>query len=238
MKLTTSNRRQIKRTSPHRSFSEAAARIPPRSAFTSEEWKLIQTHRTPEQVQRYLRSIRYNRELDGATCFSFRRVLREGRAHCLEGALVAAVILEQHGYPPTLVSIESQDNLDHVLLLFHKDGRWGSVARSRDIGLHGRKPVFRTVRDLVMSYFEMYIDKTGRLVGYAVASLYELDGYDWRFSLRNAWKVERHLQDIPHIAIRTSDARYEKCRRRYLEFHKENPDQSPDYFSNRNLWLL
>lgn len=237
MKPNDSDSHWIKRTAPLRIFSEAPSPIPSRFEFTPEEWKLIQEHRTPEQVQRYLRSIPYNRELGGATCFSFRRVLREGRAHCLEGALVAAVILEQHGYPPVLVSIESQDKLDHVLLLFRRNGRWGSVARSRDIGLHGRKPVFRTVRDLVMSYFEMYVDKTARLTGYAVASLYELGGYDWRFTLRNAWKVERHLQDIPHIGIKSSDARHAKWLRRYIVFSRENPGQSPDYFSNKDQWL-
>ncbi len=236
MKRTNTN--LIRRTSPQRSFIDAPMLIPSRSEFTAEEWKLIQTHRTPIQVQRYLRTIPYNREPNGSTCLSFRRVLRDNRAHCLEGALVAAVILEQHGYPPTLVSIESQDKLDHVLVLFNRNGLWGSVARSRDIGLHGRKPVFRTVRDLVMSYFEMYIDETGRLTGYGVASLYELGNYDWRFSLRNVWKVERHLQEIPHIAIKTSDARYQKCLRRYREFHKDHPDSSPDYFSNRRLWRL
>ena len=236
MKRSSGQINLIPRTAPDRIAANAS--IPSRRDFTAGEWKLIQTHRTPEQVQRYLRSIPYNREREGTTCFSFRRVLAENRAHCLEGALVAAVILEQHGYPPTLVSIESQDKLDHVLLLFKRNGRWGSVARSRDIGLHGRKPVFRTVRDLVMSYFDMYIDKTGRITGYGVASLYELGDYDWRLSERNVRKVEHHLQEIPHIAIRASDARYEKCRRRYLEFHRENPDGSPDYFSNRNLWLL
>lgn len=228
----------ISRTSPQRSIIDAPLLTPSRSEFTAEEWKLIQTHRTPTEVQRYLRTIPYNRELNGSTCLSFRRVLRDNRAHCLEGALVAAAILEQHAYPPTLVSIESQDKLDHVLVLFQRNGLWGSVARSRDIGLHGRKPVFRTVRDLVMSYFEMYIDETGRLTGYGVASLYELGNYDWRFSLRNVWKVERHLQEIPHIAIKTSDARYQKCLRRYREFHKDHPDSSPDYFSNRRFWLL
>lgn len=211
---------------------------PSRADFTAAEWKLIQTHRTPEQVQRYLRSIPYNREPHGATCFSFRRVLSENRAHCLEGALVAAVMLEQHGHPPALVSIESQDKLDHVLLLFKRNGRWGSVARSRDIGLHGRKPVFRTARDLVMSYFETYIDKTGRITAYGVASLYALGDYDWRFSARNTWKVERHLQEIPHTVLKMSDARYEKWHRRYLAFHEEHPDSSPDYFANRAQWLL
>lgn len=214
-----------------------AGGLPTKTDFTKREWEIVQSHRTPERAQQFLRSIPYNRELDGETCYSFRRVLRENRAHCLEGTLAAAVILEQHGYPPVVVSIESQDKLDHVLLLFKRNGRLGSVARSRDIGLHGRKPVFRTVRDLVMSYFEPYIDHTGRITGYAVASLYELGSYDWRFSMRNVRKVEHYLQDIPHRPLFSSEARYEKARRRYLEFHREHPDRSPDYFGDRYLWL-
>lgn len=215
-----------------------ALSLPARREFTRREWAAIQRLRTPEQVQQFLRTIPYNREVDGQTCYSFRRALQEDTAHCLEGALVAATILEQHGYPPVLVSIESQDKLDHVLLLFRRRGRIGSVARSRDLGLHGRKPVFRTVRDLVMSYFEQYVDSTGRITGYGVASLYELGNYDWRFSLRNVFKVERHLQEIPHRQIHSSDARYEKVRRRYMEFRSQYPDQYPDYFENRKLWLL
>ncbi|HKQ09412.1 MAG TPA: hypothetical protein VJ464_30090 [Blastocatellia bacterium] len=210
---------------------------PERRQFTANEWRLIESCRTPLQVQRYLKTIPYNREPEGATCFSFRRVLRENRAHCLEGALVAATILEQHGYAPLLVSIESRDHLDHVLFLYQVRGKFGAVARSRDIALHGRKPVFRTVRDLVMSYYDAYIDGSGRITGYAVASLYELGNYDWRFSLRNVKKVERHLQDIPHRAIRGSEARYEQALRRYMEFHRRHPDRSPDYFANRDTWL-
>ena len=210
---------------------------PTKADFTSHEWKIIKKHRTPAQVQRFLRELPYNIEIGGNTCSSFRGVLIKNRAHCLEGAIVAATILEQHGYPPNVVSIESQDKLDHVLFLFKKDGRYGSVARSRDVGLQGRKPVFRSVRDLVMSYFDAYIDLTGRITGYASASLYELGNYDWRFSMRNVWKVERFLQEIPHTEIRSSDARYERVRRRYLKFHEEFPNRSPDYFSNKDLWV-
>jgi hypothetical protein len=217
--------------------AQPAGPIPTKKDFTRREWEMVQRCRTPELVQNFLRSIPYNRELDGETCFSFRRVLSENRAHCLEGALAAAVILEQHGYPPVVVSIESQDKLDHVLLLFKRNGRFGSVARSRDIGLHGRKPVFRTVRDLVMSYFEPYIDKTGRVTGYGIANLYELGRYDWRFSMLNVRKVEGFLQDIPHRPILSSEVRYEKARRRYLVFHSQHPDRSPDYFANKALWL-
>jgi hypothetical protein len=212
--------------------------IPSRADFSDHEWKIIRKHRTPAQVQKFLTRIPYNREVGNKTCLSFRGVLKQNRAHCLEAALVAATILEQHDHPPILVSIESQDKLDHVLLLFKEGGRFGSVARSRDLGLHGRKPVFRTVRDLVMSYFDAYIDKTGRITGYASASLYELGNYDWRFSSRNVWGVERFLQQIPHCEIRSSDARYERMHRRYLRFHKQYPDRSPDYYPNKCLWLI
>jgi hypothetical protein len=211
---------------------------PGRSSFTTREWNVIQKCRTPIQVQRFLSRMPYNREKDGPTCFSFRRALKENRVHCLEGALIAATILEQHGYPPLLVSIESQDKLDHVLFLYKKAGLYGSVARSRDIGLHGRKPVFRTVRDLVMTYFDPYVDKTARITGYAVTSLYDLGRYDWRFSERNVWRVEHHLQEIPHTEIRASDTRHKKWLRRYLEFHEKHPDRSPDYFPTKKLWVL
>lgn len=214
-----------------------AGELPTKRDFTKREWEIVQSHRTPERVQQFLRRLPYNREHEGETCYSFRRVVRANRAHCLEGALAAAVILEQHGYPPVVVSLESLDKLDHVLLLFKRNGLIGSVARSRDVGLHGRKPVFRSVRDLVMSYFEPYVDKTGRITGYGIASLYELGSYDWRFSMRNVRKVERYLQDIPHRPVNSSDARYEKARRIYLDFHRKHPDRSPDYFANRHLWL-
>jgi len=212
--------------------------IPPRTVFTKKEWKLVESLNTPARVQKYLSSVPYNWEPEGPSCLSFRGVARENRAQCLEAAIFATVIMEQHGYPPLMVSIESQDYLDHVLFLFKKNGRYGSIARSRDIGLHGRKPVFRTVRDLVMSYFDAYVDKTGRITGYGVADLSALGNYDWRFSNRNVWKVERLLQEIPHTPIRSSDRRYQASLKRYLELQKQSPGKSPDYFSNRHTWML
>ncbi len=211
---------------------------PSKSDFTKNEWQIIQSYRTPSQVQKFLRSLAYNRELEKPSCLSFRGVVREQHGHCLEAAISAAVILEQYGLPPLLISIESQDQLDHVLCVFQQNGLFGAIARSRDIGLHGRKPVYRTARDLVMSYFDMYIDKSGRITGYAVADLRELGNYDWRLSERNVWKVERYLQEIPHKEIRGSDARYQKYLRRYMQFRKQYPESSPEYFSNKHLWML
>jgi hypothetical protein len=201
----------------------AGYRPPPPDAFTRREWQIVQTHRTPEQVQRFLRSLRYNWERRGETLRSFREVVRRGTAHCLEAALAAAVILEQHGYPPLLLSFESQDGIDHVLFVFRRRGRWGSVGRSRDAGLHGRRPVFRSVRDLVWSYFDPYVDYTGRITGYQLVDLRALGGYDWRLSRRNVWRVERYLLQVRHRRLRSSDRRYRRLLRRYREYRRTHP---------------
>jgi hypothetical protein len=111
------------------------------------------------------------------------------------------------------------------------------VAGWRDPGLHGRKPVFRTVRQLAMSYVDPYVDHTARLTGYGVANLHELGHYDWRLSTRNIWKVERFLIDYPHQPLKTSERRHQQMLRRYCEFKKRYPDKKPMYFSNRHLWM-
>src|SRR6185312_12331988 len=160
------------------------------SAYTPAERRLVRRLRTPTAVQRWLNGLPYNTEPPPgrATLRSFRGVVAHGTAHCLEAALAAAAILEQHGYPPLVLSFESIDQLDHVIFVYQRRGRWGSVARSRDPGLHGRKPVFRTARDLALSYVEPYVDFTGRVTGYAVVDLRVMGGYDWRLSDRNVWK--------------------------------------------------
>jgi hypothetical protein len=206
--------------------------------FNRRERRLIERLHTPLQVQRYLNALPYNTEPPPgrATLRSFRGVVRHGTVHCLEAALAAAVILEQHGYPPLVLSFESIDHLDHVLFVYQRAGRWGSVARSRDPGLHGRKPVFRTPRDLALSYVDTYIDFTGRITGYAVADLRnELDDYDWRLSEQNVWKVERMLLDYPHRPIRSSDTRIDRLRRRYREY-REKYGRKPVYYKGREKW--
>ena len=113
---------------------------------------------------------------------TFRGVVREKRANCLEAVLAAATVLEAWGHPPLVLDLESQDGLDHVLYLFQERGHWGSIGKSRDPGLHGRKPVFRRVRDLVYSYVDPYVDGSGRIVGYAVFDLGTLTRADWRLA--------------------------------------------------------
>lgn len=205
--------------------------------LTRRERAIIAACRTPRQVQRWLNALPYNHEQGGETLRSFRGVARRGTAHCLEAALSAATILEQHGYPPLLLSFESIDQLDHVLFAFRENGRWGAVARSRDPGLHGRKPVFATPRQLAQSYADAYVDLSGRVTGFAVADLRELGAYDWRLAPGNVWKVERWLIDYPHRRVGISDRRYRELHERYLRYKARYPDKKPVYYDNRHTWM-
>ena len=217
-------------------YAVPSPQTPGQQRFTQKEWDIIQRCRTPRQVQGFLRNLPYNWEKK--TLRTFRQVARHGSAHCLEAALAAATIMEQHGYPPLLLDLESKDNLDHVLFLYHQKGRWGTVAKSRDAGLHGRRPVFRSIRDLVMSYVEPYVDFTGRITGFGVTDLNELvPRCNWRLSRKNVWVVERALIDMPHQKIKTSTARFRRALKRYLNFKKRFPHRQATYYRNRHHWL-
>ncbi|HET7218586.1 MAG TPA: hypothetical protein VFJ02_11085 [Vicinamibacterales bacterium] len=213
----------------------SSVEIPP---FNAAERRLIAGLRTPLAVQRFLNDLPYNIEPPPgrATLRSFRGVVRHGTAHCLEAALSAAVILEQHGYPPRVLSFESIDELDHVIFVYQHRGRWGSVARSRDPGLHGRRPVFATPRALALSYVDPYVDFTGRVTGYAVVDLRILGRYDWRLSDRNVWKVERVLLDFPHRAINSSDERIDRLRARYVQHMQRTGNKKPVDYRGRERW--
>ena len=188
-------------------------------------------------MQRFLNGLRYNNEPPpaGATLRSFRGVVRHGCAHCLEAALFAAVVLEQHGYPPLVLSFESIDELDHVIFVYRRGGGWGSVARSRDPGLHGRKAVFATPRALALSYSDPYIDFTGRIRGYAIVDLRVMGTYDWRLADTNVWKVERMLLEHPHRRMESSDRRVNALRKRYRAFRKEHGSK-PLFYRGRERW--
>jgi hypothetical protein len=212
-------------------WQELAAR------FTDDERRLIATLRTPLAVQRFLNRLPYNNEPGGrATLRSFRGVVHHRRAHCLEAALFAAVVLETHGYPPLVLSFESVDALDHVIFAYRRHGRWGSIARSRDPGLHGRRAVFATPRALALSYVDPYVDFTGRVTGYAVVDLRVMGDYDWRLAETNVWKVERMLLDYPHRRIASSDRRIERLRRRYRAFREAYPGCKPTIYRGRDRW--
>ena len=223
--------------SPDHPISRSPDYVYPITKFSAQERAVIQKCRTPRQVQAFLRDLPYNWERGGETLRTFRGVVRHWSAHCLEAALSAATILEQHGYPPLLLDIESQDKLDHVLFLFRRRGLWGTVARSRDAGLHGRKPAFRTVRQLVMSYVDPYVDGSGRITGYGVADLRTLVKGDWRLSEKNVWEVERALIKLPHKKLNTSDRRYAAILKQFRAYKTKHPEGPVTFYSNKHLWL-
>jgi hypothetical protein len=210
---------------------------PPALPLTGAERRLIARLCTPAAVQGWLNALPYNQEKGAETLRSFRGVVRTGTAHCLEAALSAAVILEQHRYPPLVLSFESIDLLDHVIFVYRTPTGWGSVARSRDPGLHGRKPLFATPRALALSYFEGYIDFTGRIKAYAVVDLRVMGNYDWRLSPRNVWKVEQMLLDWKHRRIASSDRKADAMRRRYREFRKSHGYKPWKYYKGRDRWM-
>lgn len=209
---------------------------PPLSAFTGAERRLVARLSTPLAVQRWLNALPYNAEPGGETLRTFRGVVAHGTAHCLEAALFAAAVLEQHRHPPLLLSFESQDHLDHVIYIYRGATGWGSIARSRDPGLHGRLPRFATPRALALSYVDPYVDYTGRVRGYGIVHLAAaMRGYDWRFAAGNAWAVEQALVDWPHHRIRTSDDRYRRLKRRYVAYRARYGDK-PVYYTGRERW--
>lgn len=188
---------------------------------------------TPTAVQRWLTSLAYNK---AETMRTLPGVMKSGRAHCLEGALSAAALLEPHGYPPLILDLESTDLLDHTLFLYKENENYGSVGKSRDIGLDGRKPVFKTIRALVESYVIPYIDAKAHLTGYGVLDLRTLKNSRWKTSRGNVWFVEDALLAMPHTTIRTSEKIVQTWRERYIAFKKKNPNQQPDYYPAQKSW--
>ena len=177
----------------------------PSIPFAPEERAVFRRLTTPEKIQHFLDTcLAYNKEPGGPTCRSPRRVLRDRTAHCMEGALFGAVALRMLGYPPLLVDLEAIRDDDHVLAVFRLRDRWGAVAKSNYSGLRFREPVYRTVRELVMSYFEHYYnlqkEKTLRRYSRPV-NLSRFDAIGWMTSEEDVWPIPDHLCDVAHSPI-------------------------------------
>jgi hypothetical protein len=177
------------------------------SLLDRRERRILRGLNTPAKIQRYLdREIGYNTEPNGDTCYSPRMVLREGVAHCMEGALLGALALSTIGHPPLLVDLEAVRDTDHVLAVYRVDGYWGSVAKSDYSGLRSREPVYRNVRELVMSYFEHYFNPAGEKTLRAFSrpvNLRRFDRIGWATREGDVWEIPNHLCEISHTKILT-----------------------------------
>ncbi len=174
------------------------------SSFDRAERLVLRRLNTPARIARFLdREVDYNHE---STCRSPRRLLRDRKGHCMEGALFAAAALRELGYPPLVIDLESVRDDDHVLAVYRENGYWGSIAKSNFSGLRHREPVFRTLRELVMSYFELYFnlrrEKTLRAYSRPV-NLRRFDAMGWTTAEEDVWAVPQYLCEIAHTPLLT-----------------------------------
>src|ERR687883_1401078 len=176
----------------------------PPDLFTPDERAVYRRLTTPEKVQQYLDDLPYDKEPEGPRCRSPRLVLRDRTAHCMSGALFGAAALRMIGHPPLLLDLEAVRDDDHVLAIFRSRGLWGAVAKSNYSGLRYREPVYRTLRELVMSYFEHYYnlrkEKTLRRYSRPV-NLVRFDPIHWMTSETDVWAIPDYLCEVAHSAI-------------------------------------
>jgi hypothetical protein len=177
----------------------------PRLGLSPREYATLARLTTPERIQAFLNAIPANHEPDGETVYSVRNVLRYRVAHCIEGALVAACALAIHGEPALVMHLDcaAHDN-PHVLALFRRGGHFGALSKSNGAWLRYREPVYRTLRELAMSYFHEYAnrrnDKTLR--EYSVPyDLRRMDPRVWVSGEKGAWPVAAALDDIRHFRL-------------------------------------
>jgi hypothetical protein len=191
------------------------------TGFTPRELRALRALRTPHGVQRALDAMPYHL---ASTAWSPRRVLQAGTAHCLEGAVFAAAALRVLGFPPLLLDLEAVQDTDHVLALYRERGHWGAIAKSNFAGLRHRAPVYRTVRELVMSYFEGYLNLRGDRTLRAYSRPVNLARFDerhpgWMTTDGDLWWVAEHLVGVPHVRLLAPDVvrRLRRVDRRSLD---------------------
>ncbi|MHB8830683.1 MAG: hypothetical protein ACYC44_01010 [Patescibacteria group bacterium] len=175
--------------------------------LTKDELCLLRGLDSPSKVQDYLDKIPINHEPEGDTCLSPRRVIQERRAHCIEGSMLAALAFRLHGQPPLVLDLTScKRDFDHVVALFKRNGCWGAVSKTNHAVLRYREPVYRTLRELVLSYFHEYFDDYGykTLRSYSLPiNLSRFDNLGWATNEDDNWFIAEHLADARHIPLLT-----------------------------------
>jgi hypothetical protein len=168
------------------------------------ELRRLRALRAPVLIQRLIDSLPYHH---GNTAWSPRRVLREGTAHCLEGAILAAAALRVNGFAPLLWDLEAVRDVDHVLAVYRLDGHWGAIGKSNYAGLRFREPVYRSLRELAMSYFDQYYNLRGERTLRAYSRPVNLRRFDclhWMTSEEDVWFIPEHLCHVAHVPLLTA----------------------------------
>lgn len=175
--------------------------------LNEEELCILKKLSTPRKIQDFLNTLQINFEEHGETCMSPRRVLRERKAHCMEGAMLAAAALRLHGHAPLVVDLTAvRRDDDHVLAVFKQHGCWGAITKTNHAVLRYREPVYRTLRELVLSFFHEYFMDDGKktLRSYTLpVDLSRFDGRGWMTAEEDLWCIPDHLVAVEHIPLLT-----------------------------------
>ena len=171
--------------------------------YTKEEIKLFRKLNTPQKIQDYLNSLLFNFEKGGETCMSSRRVVKTKKAHCVEGALFAATVLEFHGHKPWVLDLRSTTkpwDYDHVVAVFKKDSYLGSISKTNHAVLRYREPIYKSVRELAMSFFHEYFLDNGRKTLREYSDPCDLSKLkiNWRTSEKDLFEIPEYLDKIKH----------------------------------------
>ncbi len=170
------------------------------------EFAVLRRLDTPQKIQAFLTALRQNFEPNGDSCRPVRVVLRERSAHCIEAAMLAAAALWVHGDPPLLLDLRAAQgqDVDHVVALYRRNGCWGTLAKANGPMLRGRDPVYRSLRELAMSYFHEYANKHGRRTLREYSRPYDLRAMDpalWASGEQDVWDLVERLDTHPHTRI-------------------------------------
>jgi hypothetical protein len=169
--------------------------------LSKAEFAVLKRLRTPEKIQGFLNRMSQNFETDGQTLLSVREVLRQRRAHCIEGAMFAACALWVHGEPPLLLDLRAERDYDHVVALFRRGRCWGAISKTNPALLRWRDPVYRSLRELAMSYLHEYANKRNQKTLRSYAGPFDLRRFDpklWVTNGKNCWDVGATLDDLRH----------------------------------------
>ena len=175
----------------------------PSFGFTSSELRTLRALKSPARIQRFLDELPYNLSF---TARSPQKVMRDRTASCLEGGIFAAAALRVIGFPPLIFDLEADQDTDHVVAIFKIRGHWGAVAKSNFTGCRFREPVYRSLRELAMSYFNVYFNLRGErtLRRYSrPVNLARFDHLNWMATEKPTWFIAEHLCEIPHIPLLT-----------------------------------
>jgi hypothetical protein len=172
--------------------------------LTPQDFARLRRLDTPQKIQAFIHDLRQNFEPDGDTCRTVAEVLKSGRAHCIEGAMLAAAALWVHGEPPLLLDMRAERDFDHVVALFKRNRRWGAISKTNGIGLRWRDPVYRTLRELAMSYFHEYYNRRDHktLREYSMPfDLRRMAPSLWVSGSKNCWDVGDKLDGLRHFKL-------------------------------------